>query len=44
VTLLHIILDQKMDIPFCPIVKPTVKEFSNFSAYMNKLENEYSSE
>lgn len=29
-------------IPFCPILHPTVKEFSDFNSYIEKLEKEYS--
>ncbi len=31
------------EIKFCPTLKPTLKEFQNFQEYMEKLENEYSS-
>lgn len=29
-------------IPFCPILHPTMKEFTDFNIYIEKIEKEYS--
>ena len=35
---------ENVEIPECPTVRPTKKEFSNFIEYMEKLEKEYGNE
>jgi len=30
-----------MDIPFCPVVRPTLKEFQNFKEFVEKLDKTY---